>query len=111
MSIEARTPAARHPDRPLIQVVFGTKAEAIKLAPVLAELDRRGVAYRLVETGQHGAFLPGLRAELGLRVPDVALGGDRDADTVARAALWGARLGLRLLSGRRLRNEDCQIGG
>ena len=105
MSIEARTPAARHPDRPLIQVVFGTKAEAIKLAPVLAELDRRGVAYRLVETGQHGAFLPGLRAELGLRVPDVALGGDRDADTVARAALWGARLGLRLLSGRRLRNE------
>ena len=105
MPIEERTPAERHPDRPLIQVVYGTKAEAIKLAPVLAELDRRGVAYRLVETGQHGAFLPGLRAELGLRAPDVALGGDRDADTVARAAVWGARLGLRLLSRRRLRDE------
>ena len=105
MPIKERTPAERHPDRPLIQVVYGTKAEAIKLAPVLAELDRRGVAYRLVETGQHGAFLPGLRAELGLRAPDVALGGDRDADTVARAAVWGARLGLRLLSRRRLRDE------
>ena len=105
MSIEARTPAARHPDRPLIQVVFGTKAEAIKLAPVLAELDRRGVAYRLVETGQHGAFLPGLRAELGLRAPDVALGGSRDADTVVRAALWGAGLAVRLWSGRRLAAE------
>jgi hypothetical protein len=34
----------------------------------LAELDLRGVEYRLVETGQHGAFLPGLRAELGLLV-------------------------------------------
>ena len=105
MPIEERTPAERHPDRPLIQVVYGTKAEAIKLAPVLAELDRRGVAYRLVETGQHGAFLPGLRAELGLRAPDVALGGDRDADTVARAAVWGARLGARLWSRRRLSDE------
>ncbi|MEE1565858.1 MAG: UDP-N-acetylglucosamine 2-epimerase, partial [Acidimicrobiales bacterium] len=105
MPIKERTPAERHPDRPLIQVVYGTKAEAIKLAPVLAELDRRGVAYRLVETGQHGAFLPGLRAELGLRAPDVALGGDRDADTVARAAVWGARLGARLWSRRRLSDE------
>ena len=105
MPIEAHTPAERQPGRPLVQVVYGTKAEAIKLAPVFAELDRRGVAFRLVETGQHGAFLPGLRAELGLRAPDVALGGAHDADTVVRAALWGARLGVRLWSARRLRDE------
>ena len=46
---------------PLIHVLLGTKAELIKVSPVLAELDRRGVAYRLVETGQHGAYLPRLR--------------------------------------------------
>ncbi len=102
MVIEARSALS---GAPLIHVVYGTKAEAIKLAPVLAELDLRGVEYRLVETGQHGAFLPGLRAELGLREPDVALGGERDADTVLRAALWAARLALRLWSGRRLRSE------
>jgi UDP-N-acetylglucosamine 2-epimerase (non-hydrolysing) len=102
VAIEARSALS---GAPLIHVVYGTKAEAIKLAPVLAELDRRGVAYRLVETGQHGAFLPGLRAELGLRAPDVALGGSRDADTVVRAALWGAGLAVRLWSGRRLAAE------
>ncbi len=96
-------PAA--PPAPLIQVLYGTKAEAIKLAPVLAEMERRGVPHRLVETGQHGAFLPGLRAELGLRDPDLPLGGDRDADTVWRAALWGTRLALRLASRRRLAEE------
>ena len=102
MPIEARTHGEQ---TPLIQVLFGTKAEAIKLAPVLTEMDKRGVPYRLVETGQHGGFLPGLRVELGLREPDVCLGGDRDADTVARAVIWGIRLALRLASAQRLRDE------
>jgi len=100
--IEARTHGEQ---TPLIQVLFGTKAEAIKLAPVLTEMDKRGVPYRLVETGQHGGFLPGLRVELGLREPDVCLGGDRDADTVARAVIWGIRLAQRLASAQRLRDE------
>ena len=102
MPIEARTHGEQ---TPLIQVLFGTKAEAIKLAPVLTEMDKRGVPYRLVETGQHGGFLPGLRVELGLREPDVCLGGDRDADTVARAVIWGIRLAQRLASAQRLRDE------
>ena len=58
---------------PLIHVLLGTKAELIKVAPVLAELDRRGVTYRLVETGQHGAHLPALRAQLGVRESDLRL--------------------------------------
>lgn len=75
------------------------------MAPVLAEMDRRGVAYRLIETGQHGAYLPGLRDQVGLRAPDVVLGRHADADTVPRAALWGARLVSGLWSGRRLRRR------
>ena len=56
---------------PLIHVVWGTKAEAIKVTPVLREMERRGVPYRLIETGQHGAYLPGLREHLDVREPDV----------------------------------------
>ena len=85
---------------PLIHVLLGTKAELIKVSPVLAELDRRGVAYRLVETGQHGAYLPRLREQLGVRQPDVSLGGLSDADTIGRAARWMASL-AGLLVGRR----------
>lgn len=36
-----------------IDVIVGTRPEAIKLAPVAAALDRRGLAPRLVFTGQH----------------------------------------------------------
>ena len=73
---------------PLIHVLLGTKAELIKVAPVLTELDRRDVVYRLVETGQHGAQLPALRAELGVREPDVRLGGSSNVDGIGQAVRW-----------------------
>ena len=85
---------------PLIHVLLGTKAELIKVAPVMGELDRRGVAYRLVETGQHGAHLPGLRQQLGVREPDVRLGGLSNVDSIGQAVRWMAGL-AGLLVGRR----------
>lgn len=84
----------------LIHVVLGTKAELIKVAPVMAELERRGVTYRLVETGQHGAHLPGLRAQLGVKDPDVRLGGLSDVESVGQAVRWMFGL-ARLSMGRR----------
>ena len=59
---------------PKISVLLGTKAEMIKIAPVLKELEKRGLAYRLIETGQHGAYLDRLRKEFNIREPDVRLG-------------------------------------
>jgi UDP-N-acetylglucosamine 2-epimerase (non-hydrolysing) len=87
---------------PLIHVLLGTKAELIKVAPVLAELDHRGIAYRLVETGQHGAYLPGLRGQLGVREPDVRLGGHSDVDGIWQAVRWMAGLTGRLVGYRSL---------
>ena len=48
---------------PKINVLLGTKAEMIKAAPVIKELEKRGFSYRLIETGQHGAYLDKLREE------------------------------------------------
>jgi len=90
---------------PLIHVVWGTKAEAIKVAPVLREMDRRGVPYRLVETGQHGAYLPGLREHLAVREPDVRLGDGSDADTLPAAVRWALGLARSLTSRNNLRSR------
>ena len=87
---------------PLIHVLLGTKAELIKVAPVLTELDRRDVVYRLVETGQHGAQLPALRAELGVREPDVRLGGSSNVDGIGQAVRWMVGLTGQLVRRRSL---------
>jgi UDP-N-acetylglucosamine 2-epimerase (non-hydrolysing) len=93
----------------LIHVLLGTKAELIKVAPILAELERRRVSYRLVEMGQHGAYLPGLREQLGVREPDVRLGESTDVDSIGRAMSWMAGLAWRF-TGRRALAEKV-FGG
>ncbi|HEX9243924.1 MAG TPA: UDP-N-acetylglucosamine 2-epimerase (non-hydrolyzing) [Anaeromyxobacter sp.] len=55
-----------------IAVVVGTRPEAIKLAPVVTELRRRGEQTLLVSTGQHREMLAQSLAVFGL-VPDAEL--------------------------------------
>lgn len=42
---------------PRVLVVFGTRPEAIKLAPVIRELCRRGISHRVAVTAQHREML------------------------------------------------------
>lgn len=58
-----------------VDVVLGTRPEIIKLAPVLDGLAQRGLAHRLVHTGQHYSYEMDrvFFEQLGVREPDVRL--------------------------------------
>ncbi len=88
---------------PAVTAFIGTKAQYIKTAPVLRELDRRGVPCRLIDSGQHAALAEELRRELGVRDPDVRLHEGSDISSIPAAAAWALRLGARLVSRRRCR--------
>lgn len=75
-----------------LQVFSGTKAQYIKMAPLLRLMDQRGIDYRLIDSGQHAGLAPELRTELGLRDPDTRLGGDRDVATLLHGVGWTLRL-------------------
>lgn len=89
----------------MIHVFLGTHAEYIKTAPLLRLLADRGIPHRLIDAGQHAAFGPGLRAELGVREPDHVLGDDHDVETIPQALRWSVGVALRLPRRRRLREE------
>lgn len=72
----------------MIHIFIGTKAQYIKTAPLIRLLDQRGIAYRLIDSGQHASLTKTLRRELGLREPDVCLRQGKDIASVPRAALW-----------------------
>ena len=61
----------RVPERPgihrMIHIFIGTKAQFIKMAPLMMEMGRRGMPYHLIETGQHAALTADLIEEFGLR--------------------------------------------
>lgn len=76
---------------PGILVLVGTKAQYIKTAPVLRELDRRGISYRLVYTGQHSETFDALEAAFGTRPPDDVLVPRFEAATHASFLRWTLR--------------------
>jgi len=75
-------------------LVYGTRPEAIKLAPVVTALRRRGVYPRILATGQHTTLLVGTPAETVLE-PDVSLGLASDNDPLRYAAVCEAALRAR----------------
>ncbi|MXZ69628.1 MAG: UDP-N-acetyl glucosamine 2-epimerase, partial [Acidimicrobiia bacterium] len=88
--------------RAVIHVFIGTRAEYIKMAPLLSRMEAASLPYRLIDSGQHADRLESFRAELGLREPDFAMGGTRSVNSVAAALWWAAGLGRKLVLPRRL---------
>jgi UDP-N-acetylglucosamine 2-epimerase (non-hydrolysing) len=93
----------------VIAFVYGTTGELIKLAPVLRQLDDRGVSYRLWCTGQQFDELPEASERLGLRQPDRWLARGwrgRSLHSTTDMAMWLAGLMVKVVrSWRTLRRE------
>lgn len=76
----------------MIHVFVGTKAQFIKMAPIMHELDRRGLPYNFIDAGQHAAFTGNLTRQFGLREPDVFLREEStNIDNTFQAINWAAQ--------------------
>jgi len=85
----------------VIHVVLGTKAQLIKMAPILVRLEQRGIPHRFIHTGQHQATMDAMLAEFGLRPPDVVLHTGRDVVSLPQMAWWTAKILARCVGARR----------
>jgi len=90
-----------------LTVFTGTKAQLIKLAPLVRELEQRRWSYRLVDTGQHSALIAQVIQDLEIRSPDRALvPGQTGVATLHSGLCWLGRIGRLLTrSPSRLRRE------
>ena len=77
----------------MIYCFIGTKAQLIKMAPVMRELRRRHLPLRYIDSGQHAAITRELRRVFELPEPDVCLrDGARDITSTREAIGWYLRL-------------------
>ncbi len=77
----------------MVHFFIGTKAQFIKMATVMVEMQKRGIAYRYIDSGQHGELTRSLRQIFGIKEPDVNLSKDgRDITTMSAAVKWTFRL-------------------
>lgn len=76
----------------MIHVFLGTKAQLIKMAPVMVELQNRGIPYNFIFSGQHQATVSNIREEFGLKEPDVVLHDGKDITGIFQMLIWSARI-------------------
>jgi UDP-N-acetylglucosamine 2-epimerase (non-hydrolysing) len=76
----------------MIHVFIGTKAQFIKMAPILQELQKRGKSFNLIDAGQHAGLTGELLRQFGIGEPDVVLRRERsNIKTVPQALAWSIK--------------------
>ena len=79
-----------------VHIVVGTKAQLIKMFPVIRELQRRNLSYNFIDTGQHPLITKDLRKAFDLREPDIYLGGkDKNITGILQGLIWNAKIILK----------------
>ncbi|NEZ03429.1 UDP-N-acetyl glucosamine 2-epimerase [Wenzhouxiangella sp. XN201] len=82
--------------KPRIVAILGTRAQVIKMAPLLASFEHRHIPYRLLMTGQHQETIDELLDEFGITTPREALYEGREIKGIAQATFWLVRTAWRL---------------
>ncbi len=85
----------------MIYAVIGTKAQLIKMAPVLRRMQDRGVPFRYISTGQHQETIADLLENFGVREPDVVLYEGKDITSIPQMLRWSLRILFKTLFRRR----------
>lgn len=80
---------------PRIHVFIGTKAQLIKMGPVMRALQDSSIPYRFVHSGQHQETMNDLIANFGIKKPDVVLYSGRDITGILQMLVWALRIMFR----------------
>lgn len=90
-----------------VLVIIGTKAQFIKMAPVLKEMQAEGMPYWLVYTGQHSETFDILERAFGLGSADDVMVPRVEAATKATFARWTLQFWWQVL--KRLRSKEWRV--
>lgn len=96
----------------MIHIAIGTKAQCIKMAPIMRLLAQKGIVYNFIDLGQHALITEHMRHEFELKEPDVRLAGGSNVASLRQGFNWMGRVVSRGFDSRRLRREVfCDASG
>lgn len=76
----------------MIHIIIGTKAQLVKMAPVMVNLTKRNIPFNFIYTGQHRETIEEMIEDFGVRNPDVILYNGPDITSVFSMVSWGFRI-------------------
>ena len=72
----------------MIYCIIGTRAQLIKMAPIIASIEEKGWPLSVIHTGQHMISMDDLREDFSLQTPWVYLIKKTEAKTVLSSLKW-----------------------
>lgn len=95
----------------MIHIVIGTKAQLIKMAPIMVKLKQQELRYNFILTGQHQETIDKLLSSFEIKKPDYILYSGRDITGIFQMVWWLLRILLRTLKDKRniFRNDKDGI--
>jgi UDP-N-acetylglucosamine 2-epimerase (non-hydrolysing) len=75
----------------MIHIFIGTKAQLIKMAPIMRELKFRKIKYNFIFSGQHQDTIDELLQNFQLDPPDFTLYTGKDVTSPFQAIIWGIK--------------------
>lgn len=81
----------------MVNIILGTKAQLIKMAPVMLELKKRKVEYFFIHTGQHQETIEDILANFEIKEPDLIMWKDKDVISLRDLALWTPKIVLKFI--------------
>ena len=71
-----------------IHIIIGTKAQFIKMVPVMKGFESRGITYNYINLGQHGATVEKLLKQSGVRSSELGGCAKRDVTSLFGVLIW-----------------------
>jgi UDP-N-acetylglucosamine 2-epimerase (non-hydrolysing) len=85
----------------MIHIFLGTKAQLVKMAPIMQRLQRRNIAYNFIFSGQHQATIKDIREEFNIKEPDCILYKGPDITGIGQMFIWSIRIVFYTLKNRK----------
>lgn len=80
---------------PKVCIISGTKAQLIKMAPIMKELTDRDIGYGFIWTGQHKETIDEILDNFGIKKPDSKLYKGEEIKSPLKGIFWFSSLMLR----------------
>jgi len=100
----------------MIHIILGTRAQLIKMAPILVELQNRKIDYNFIFLAEHKETMNSMLEMFGIKKPDMILGNlNKDINKVSTIIFWSLKILINTLLYRRRifknynRNSDKEI--
>lgn len=94
----------------MIHIVLGTKAQLIKMAPIMVELKNQKIPYNFILTGQHKETMNKLLDNFKIKKPDYVLYSNKDITGIFQMGVWGMKILYKTLRNKKEIFKGDKIG-